>query len=398
MESDLPSEQYGRGMRQSRRSLRAKQAAGLDDTVIKQLSRPSNGTTDPSMITRPSSTSIQPPLDNLLHANMDEDPARGKSPMSTTSRHSNAQSSGTAALSDRTASREPQSACDAPTSARNLATSSRGKQSATHPPAPQSQHRATPGRVVDSAQPTPTKPSTKVTKPQKGNKNKKKAAKRAVPQKQPKEAPTVKKDNQKKSVPVDPDFSAARFHVYNWERPIPKDFLNLSDSRKNAKAFVDAEEGDRDDAPEFDDWDEFCGTDSMLLPIPLKMGIALNFVGRAKRAFRAGRSFADFEQEELAIDSKAGANAIKDPVERAIALRSALDNGIRLYVYEQLKVRLCHEIWLEPYPEFDESAFSRASLSFNEGGASGQLLRTEPELPGQFRELHQPQGSQPRMP
>jgi hypothetical protein len=398
MESDLSSEQYGRGMRQSRRSLRAKQAAGLDDTVIKQLSRPSNGTTDPSMITRPSSTSIQPPLDNLLHANMDEDPARGKSPMSTTSRHSNAQSSGTAALSDRTASREPQSACDAPTSARNLATSSRGKQSATHPPAPQSQHRATPGRVVDSAQPTPTKPSTKVTKPQKGNKNKKKAAKRAVPQKQPKEAPTVKKDNQKKSVPVDPDFSAARFHIYNWERPIPTDFLNLSDSWKAAKAFVDGEEGERDDAPELDDWHEFCGTDSMLLPIPLKLGIALNFVGRAKRAYRAGRTFADFEQEELAIDSKAGANAIKDPVERAIALKSALDNDIRLYVYEQLKARLCHEIWLEPYPEVGLPAHSRASLSFNEAGASGQQLRMEPELPGQFRELHQPQGSQPRMP
>jgi hypothetical protein len=135
----------------------------------------------------------------------------------------------------------------------------------------------------------------------------------------------------------------------------------------------------------------------MLLPIPLKMGIALNFVKRAKRAFRAGRSFASFEQEELAIDSKAGANAIKDPFERAIALKSALDNNTRLYVYEQLKVRLCHEIWLEPYPEVDASAPSRAGLSFNEAGASGQQLRTKPELPGQFRELHQPQGSQPRM-
>jgi hypothetical protein len=251
--------------------------------------------------------------------------------------------------------------------------------------------------VVDSAQPTPTKPSTKVTKPQKGNKNKKKAAKRAPQQKQPKEAPIVKRNIQK-SVPVDPEFSAARFHIYNWERPIPTNFLNLSGSWKNAKSFVDAEEGERDDAPELDDWHEFCGTDSMLLPIPLKMGIALDFVGRAKRAYRAGRTFADFEQEELAFDSKAGANAIKDPVERAIALKSALDNGIRLYVYEQLKVRLCHEIWLEPYPDFDESAFSRASLSFNEAGASGQQLRTEPELPGQFRELHQPQESQPRMP
>jgi hypothetical protein len=393
MESDLPSEQYGRGMRQSRRSRRAKQAAGLDDAAIKELSRPSNGTTDPSMITRPSSTSTQQTLREPLPANMDAGkPARGKSPMSTTDRHDSAQGSSAATLSDQTASQSAAPASDVSTSAiRDFATSSRP---ATHQPIPKIKHRATPGRVIDSAQPTPTKPSVKVTKPQKGNK--KKAAKRAVPQKQPKEAPTVKKDIQK-SVPADSEFSAARFHIYEWQRPIPTDFLNLSDELKAAKALVDAGEGEVDDAPELDDWHEFCGTDMMLLPIPLKMGIALNFVKRAKRAFRAGRSFASFEQEELAIDSKAGANAIKDPFERAIALKSALDNNTRLYVYEQLKVRLCHEIWLEPYPEVDASAPSRAGLSFNEAGASGQQLRTKPELPGQFRELHQPQGSQPRM-
>ena len=62
MESDLPSEQYGRGMRQSRRSRRAKQAAGLDDAAIKELSRPSNGTTDPScfrMTTEDTRTLVQ---------------------------------------------------------------------------------------------------------------------------------------------------------------------------------------------------------------------------------------------------------------------------------------------------------------------------------------------------
>jgi hypothetical protein len=210
----------------------------------------------------------------------------------------------------------------------------------------------------------------------------------------------VKKDIQK-PVADDPALSTARFHIYQWERPIPTDFLNLSDEWKAAKAYVDAEEGKRDDAPELDDWYEFVGTDNMLLPIPLKTGIALNFVSRAKRAYRAGRSFASFEQEELAIDSKAGANAIKDPFERQLALRDALDNDTRLYVYEQLKVRLCHEIWLEPYPEVDEAVpASRANLSFNDAGPSSQRqpLRTEPELPGQFRELHQPQGGKPRMP
>jgi hypothetical protein len=404
MDPDPPSEQYGRGMRQGRRSLRGKQAAGLDDEAIKRLSRPSNGTTDPSMLMRPSATRTPSPhhLRKLISATMADgkSPARGNSPMSTANHHNGAQGSSGATLPEQTASQSivRQPSGNASTVAGDIATTPNIKQPALHLPVPQSQHRGTPGRVVDSAQSTPVKPSTKVTKPQKGNK--KKAAKRAVPQKQPKETPTVKKDI-KKPVADDPALSTARFHIYQWERPIPTDFLNLSDEWKAAKAYVDAEEGKRDDAPELDDWYEFVGTDNMLLPIPLKTGIALNFVSRAKRAYRAGRSFASFEQEELAIDSKAGANAIKDPFERQLALRDALDNDTRLYVYEQLKVRLCHEIWLEPCPEVDEAVpASRANLSFNDAGPSSQRqpLRTEPELPGQFRELHQPQGGKPRMP
>jgi hypothetical protein len=405
MDPDSPSEKLGRGMRQGRRSLRAKQAAGLDDEAIKQLSRPSNETTDPSMIMRPSATPTPSPqrIRELISANMADDnpPARSNSPMSTANHDNSAQSSSAATLPKQNASQSiaRQSSGHASTKAGDIATTPHVKQPALHPPVPQSQHRATPGRVVDSAQPTPVKPSTKVTKPQKGNK--KKAAKRAVPQKQPKETPTVKKDIPK-PVPVDPALSAARFHIYQWEHPIPTDFLNLSDEWKAAKAYVDAEEGKRDDAPELDDWDEFVGTDNMLLPIPLKIGIALNFVSRAKRAYRAGRSFASFEQEELSIDSKAGANAIQGPFEKQLALRDALDNDTRLYVYHQLKVRLCNEIWLEPHPEVDGAAApSRANnLSFNEAGPSSQrqMFRTEPELPGQFRELHQPQGGKPPMP
>jgi hypothetical protein len=412
MEPDPPSEQYGRGMRKSRRSLRAKQAAGLDDEAIKQLSRPSNGTINPSMIMRPSATFeptpqqlrklLPTPADNMAEGKA---PARGNTPMSTTDSHDFAYSSSTATLAAQNASQTtaPQPSSNASTLAGDVAAAFHTKQPALRPPVPQSQTRATPGKVIDSAQSTPikdstpTKPPAKVTKPQKGNK--KKAAKRAAPQKQPKETPTATKDIQK-PVPADSELSAARFHIYQWEHPIPTDFLNLSDEWKAAKAYVDDEEGKRDDAPELDDWDEFVGTENMLLPIPLKIGIALNFVSRAKRAYRTGRTFASFEQEELAIDSKAGANAIKDPVERKLALRDTLDNDTRLYVYEQLKVRLCHEIWLQPYPEADEEAAPpRANISFNEAGPSSQRqpLRTEPELPGQFRELHQPQGGKPRM-
>jgi hypothetical protein len=397
MESDPPSEQYGRGMRQGRKSLRGKQAAGLDDEAIKQLSRPSNGTTDPSILSRPSSTST-PQYRKLPPSNMDPSkaPARGKSPTSTTNRHGDTQSSGAATLPERNVSSKLQPASNSPALVKDSAATSNIKQPAMHPPVPESKKGITPGRAIDSAQPTPTKPAAKVSKPQKASQKKAAKQTRPAPQQQPRKAQKVKEDIQK-FVTDDPQFSATRFHIYQWERPIPTDFLNLPDDWKAAKARVDAEEGEKDDAPELDDWHEFCGTDNMLLPIPLKIGIRLNFIGRAKRAFRAGRSFASFEQEELVIDSKAGANAIRDPVERALALRSALDNDTRLYVYEQLKVRLCHEIWLEPYPEVDESALSRAKLSFNEAGASSQQPRTKPQLPRQFRELHQPQGRKPRM-
>jgi len=201
----------------------------------------------------------------------------------------------------------------------------------------------------------------------------------------------------------DPQLQAAKFHIYQWERPIPKDFLNLPESWKAAKARVDAEEGERDNAPELDDWHDFCGLDNMLCPIPLKIAIGLNFISRAKRAYRAGRSFASFEQEERAIDSRAGAIAIRDPEERALALSSALRNADRMYVYNQVKVRLCHEIRLQPYPDAEgltAARFVDTAASFNETGPSGgqsQELRTEPELPEQFRELHQPQRHRPRM-
>lgn len=406
MEPDYPSEQYGRGMRQRRKSQRAKQAADQDDAAINQLSRPSNGTIDPSIISRSASTSTRPHRHILTATNMvaGKTPALGNSAFSTANGHSKMLSQADVTLSERVASNiEAQStelrpAPDVATMVGDCAAASQTRQPSMHPPVEESHYRVPP---KDSAQPSPAKQPTKVNKSTKSSNKKGTKHARAVPQHKPKEAPTVKKDIQN-FVTDDPQLQAARFHIYQWERPIPTDFLNLPESWKAAKARVDALEGEMDDAPELDDWHDFCGIDNMLLPIPLKMAIGLNFISRAKRAFRAGRSFISVEREERAIDSRAGANAIRDPTERALALSSALRNADRMYVYEQIKVRLCHEIWLEPYPGTYADAVVSAGTnpSFNEAGASGQQnqqFRTQPELPGQFRELHQPQGDQPRM-
>jgi hypothetical protein len=212
-----------------------------------------------------------------------------------------------------------------------------------------------------------------------------------------------------------------KLHIYHWE-PIPKDFLNLSEDMKAAKARADAAEAELDTDPELDDWHEFCGLESDLFAdLRLKTSIGMCFASRAKRAFRAGRSWASFEREELAIDSRAGARALKDSREREIALSSSLSNSLRLYVFEELKVRLCHEVWLQPYPEDDvasmrDSAIGTATATpaapDNRTALERSMqrmdslpdrlrtmlpgptppVRTRPELPGRDRELHQPEG------
>jgi hypothetical protein len=192
---------------------------------------------------------------------------------------------------------------------------------------------------------------------------------------------------------------------------------------KAAKARADAAEGENDLDPELDDWHDFCGLESDLFAgsLPLKTSIGLNFSSRAKRAFRAGRSWTSFEREELAIDSRAGARALKDAHEREIALSSSLSSSLRLYVFEQIKVRLCHEVWLQPYPEDDvvsmrDSAIGTAAATpaapDNRTALERSMqrmdslpdrlrimlpettppVRTRPELPGRDRELHQPEG------
>lgn len=222
---------------------------------------------------------------------------------------------------------------------------------------------------------------------------------------------------------ADPELHHTRLPVYPWEAPRPTDFLNLSEQRKAWKADADDYQGEIDSDPELDDWNEFSVIRSDLVPdLPVRSSIGLNFVSRAKRAFRAGRTWADFEQEELAIDSMSGVRAIEDPYEREIAAEYALDNDLRLYVFNQIKVRLCHEIWLQEYPEREQAddpkrdsvvntaaatpssyppsnmetpataaTFTKPGDEENNGSRPNKQQRIQPDLPGD-RELHQPEG------
>jgi hypothetical protein len=304
----------------------------------------------------------------------------------------------------------------------SAATSMQPSLPSSHPPMQSELSEYQPRKIADSAQPSAR--GKRVTKPQKSRKKPtKKAAAEASSRRR---RPATPENNIQNVVSEDPLLRPAKLRIYNWDHPIPTDFLNLPDDVKAAKASVDAMEGHNDLDPELDDWHEACGLESSLFPdLPLKSSVGLNFISRAKRAYRAGRTWMSFETEELAIDSRAGARAFKDPHQRAIALSSSLSNSLRLYVFEQLKVRLCHEIWLQPYPEGEDAASMRDSAIGTAAPTpapsdmsavnvamrrvealpdrlrtmvpgTAPLVRTRPELPGEGREVHQPEGPRVR--
>lgn len=53
--------------------------------------------------------------------------------------------------------------------------------------------------------------------------------------------------------------------------------------------------------------------------------------------------------QEQTINSEAQARAEADPTKRSRLMEYALDNDLRLAVFNALKRRLSEEIWLEPY-------------------------------------------------
>lgn len=420
-------EGYGRGMRQTRRSQRAKEAelnlTGLQDS-------PQPGTSDePSTLRKPSSPTpgLQTTSDNpstamtSLDVNASLDPAAATPTLFDRSYPQSTQIDEMSqhvipSIEDQADNHQHSSRYNAfDLATGNVPAQARPQQASSHPLIKQEQPEYRPRNIVDSA------PRQRVIKPQKSRKKKLAAGRPPIEVPSKRKRPATPEYKIQRFMTEDKLLQPGKLMIYNWEHPIPKDFFNLPEGLKAAKARTDAAEGELDQDPELDDWHEFCGLESDLFSdLRLKTSIGLNFVSRAKRAYRAGRSWTSFELEELAIDSRAGARALKDPREREIALSSSLSNSLRLYVFHELKIRLCHEIWLHAYPEDDvesmrDSAIGTAAATpaasdktvleraTQRMDALPDRLRTmlpgtalpvrrQAELPGNDREIHQPEG------
>lgn len=113
------------------------------------------------------------------------------------------------------------------------------------------------------------------------------------------------------------------------------------------KAIVAADDGS-------DDWDEFAGNPAHYDSLTqFHRTIARVFVTRAQRAFKHGKSWTAFAHEETTMDSqrkaRQDASRLSDRRRAQIVLEEALDNGLRLAIFDALSPRLCSEIWEEPY-------------------------------------------------
>ena len=132
-------------------------------------------------------------------------------------------------------------------------------------------------------------------------------------------------------------FSPEKFAIYHWEYPRPKSFLNLSESRRAWKRRTDEQEAANDIDDGSDDWECFSDTSG-------NHCVARTFVQRAKRVFRSGRSWEEFEEQERSINSEVATAS-------ATTSQHQLNNAFRLEVFDMLKRRLREEIWLEPYTD-----------------------------------------------
>jgi hypothetical protein len=429
MASEPPTEGYGRGMRQTRQSQRAREAELSVAAGIQNSPEPSTSVdplipqATPSAVLNPQTTSHYLSTTMTSHNDRAEQRDSGRVTPALSRNPNMPPLQGDTIAQQVFASIENQNHdvghATVGSAAKNAFNLMQTRHFLSHPATAEEQSEYRPRKNNDSAQPSGR--SRRVIKPQKSRKKKNPAGRAPTQAPSKRKRPSTPEDNIQRFMTNDQLLQPAKSRIYDWGYPVPKDFTNLPEDLKTAKARADAAEGEIDLNHELDDWHEFCGLESDLFPdLKLKSSIALNFASRAKRAYRAGRSWTSFELEELAIDSRAGARALKDPYQRGIALSSSLSNTLRLYVFEQIKVRLCHEIWLQPYPE-DEVASMRdsaigtaaATPAASEKTAlelapqrlerlpdrlwtllpgTAQPLRTEPELPGRDRELHQPEG------
>lgn len=149
-------------------------------------------------------------------------------------------------------------------------------------------------------------------------------------------------------------------NIYFWEYPYPRDFLRLSKRRKAWKDDVDARES-VDDDDSLDNWEHFVGKASLYDDRALELVVARTLIRRGKRAYRSGISWQDFEAEEITIDSTSVARGESTLKKRRLAMSMALDDKTRLAVFDAMKVRLCHEIWLQEYPYLSSTQETKPS-------------------------------------
>lgn len=151
---------------------------------------------------------------------------------------------------------------------------------------------------------------------------------------------------------TNPAHAASSFMLAGWPRtPIktPDEIQAQWAATKGGQAAtIDVIETYLED--DADDWEDFAGNPALYpKPRDLEKAIGSAFVNRAKYAFRMSKSWERFEFEEEAIDSMQAARSEQDSQRQNKLLAECLDNDLRLRVFEELKERLCRDIWHERY-------------------------------------------------
>lgn len=77
--------------------------------------------------------------------------------------------------------------------------------------------------------------------------------------------------------------------------------------------------------------------------------MARTFVSRARTAVAAKKNWETFVGTERSIDSAATTET--DPNKLELHLQDALDNGLRLAIFEKIAKRLCVEVFREPWTD-----------------------------------------------
>ncbi|KAK5129097.1 hypothetical protein LTR08_003917 [Meristemomyces frigidus] len=169
------------------------------------------------------------------------------------------------------------------------------------------------------------------------------------------------------AAPPPPKFGPHALSIYPWEYPNPKseDFPRLSESRREWKKRIDAEQAANDVDEGLEGWRSLLQSRD---PDDEKLGIVIAgaFVKRAKRAFWIKHSWDKFAARERGLVSD--------------------HNDARLEVFEQIAARLCNEIWLEEYSgTVVEGDNQRSSLV--DGGSSKLKRKASNTLVGAGRKF-----------